>query len=247
MPEDASGVGRNKTGQFVKNEEYPQGAHQKERRNPTTYAGTSKDAIKMRKTVPWTYWIPGTWKFLQVFAKSGKAEEQEIYGIEDEILTDPDILLVQAADLPEDAVEMVQSICEEHGAPWLRMCSSQEHPKTKHHGFRRLEKVMQDYTGRLGLKVVIVIMIESVCDILKPSQEEYGRLLKSMIRRITILSNKIARMEKTAGQKYVNGYLSRSKKGARAYAIMEQERITKITKGERAGDSKVAFDLEVSQ
>tara|TARA_R100000656_G_scaffold121219_1_gene96055 strand:- start:3253 stop:3978 length:726 start_codon:yes stop_codon:yes gene_type:complete len=238
---------RDAKGHFIENEEYPQGAHQKERRNPTTYAGTSKDAIRVRKGVPWEMWIPGTWKFLQIFAKSGKAEEQEIYGIEEAMLTDPDIMLLQTADLPENAVGMIQSICEEYGSPWVRMSSNQEQSKTKHHGFSRGEKVIQNYTARLGLKVVIVIMIEAVCDILKPSREDYGRLLKSIIRRITILSNKIAKMEKSAGQKYVNGYLGRSKKGANAYSIMQEERITNITKGERAGDSKVAFDLEVSQ
>lgn len=246
MSTDAAGNKRDSKGMFLKNKEYPRGPHQKERRNPTTYSGTSKDAIRMRKVIPWNLWIKGTWKFMEIFAKGGKAQEQEDHGIEEEILTDPDVMLVQTADLPEAVIEMVQSICEEYSAPWLRMSSNQEESRTRNHGFRRMEKVIQDYTARLGLKVVIVIMIESVCDILKPSPHAYGRLLKSMIRRITILSNKISRMEKTKGQKYVNGYLSRSKKGASAYAIMEEERITKITKGERAGDSKVTFDLEVS-
>ena len=58
----ADGWARKGDGGFAENEEYWEfkAEHMKERRNPTTYAGTSKDAIKVRKAIPWHRWEKGT-------------------------------------------------------------------------------------------------------------------------------------------------------------------------------------------
>lgn len=240
---------RNELGQIisVKNEEYSPSEHKKPRRNPTTYEGTSADAVRVRKAIPWDRWVPGSHKFLEVLARSGRAEEMEIHGIERELNSDPDITVIQTAELPEEKVDMILSICDEHQAAWVRMTSNKTSKRSRNHGYRRLESVIQRYTQRLSPKAVLIIVVEAIGDILKPSEAEYGRLLKSIIRRITILSNKINRMEKSEGTRYLKGYLSRSRKASEAYTILEKERVTSITEGVRAGDTKIAFDLEASQ
>ena len=127
------------------------------------------------------------------------------------------------------------------------MTSNKTSKRSRYYGDLRQKSVIQKYTQRLSPKAVLIIVVESVADILKPSREDYGRLLRSIVRRITILSNKISKMEKSKGHKYLKKYLARSKKGSKAYTILDEERVTSITNGVRAGDSKVAFNLEVSE
>lgn len=240
---------RNELGQLEakKNEEYPQASHNTERRNPTTYAGTSADAVKVRKAVPWVNWVPGTSKFLEILGKSGKAEELEIYGIEGEINTNPDITVIQTAELPQEKVDMILDICNEHQASWIRMSSNNTSKRSRNHGYLRQTFVSQRYTSKLSPKAVLIIVTQAVGEILKPSRDEYGRLLKSIVRRIAILSTKIGKMEKSEGSRYLQEYLGRSRKGSEAFTILDKERVTKITEGVRAGDTKVAFNIEVSE
>jgi len=240
---------RNELGQIMQggNDKFPIADHKAPRRNPTTYSGTSRDAMKVREAVPWARWIPGSEKFLEILAKSGKAEAAEIYGIDGEINSNPDITVIQTAELPQEKVDMILDICNEHQATWVRMSSNQTSKRSKHHGYLRQKAVTQRYTQRLSPKAVLIIVVQSVGEILKPSREEYGRLLKSIVRRVTLLSGKINRMEKTEGSRYLKSYLARSTKGSQAYTILEQERVTSITEGTRAGDTKVAFDLEVPE
>lgn len=244
-----TGQTRDELGRFLtqENPEFPIAKHKVQRRNPTTYSGTSKDAIRVREAIHWERWVPGTSKFLEILGKSGKAEEMEIHDIEKELLCNPDITLIQTAELPQEKVDMILGICDEHQAAWVRMSSNSTSKRSRHHGYLRQKAVVQRYTSRLSPKAVLIIVVQAVGEILKPSRDEYGRLLKSIMRRIAILSTKIARMEKTQGNRYLKQYLARSRKGSEAYKILDEERITSITEGIRAGDTKVAFDLEVPE
>ena len=240
---------RNELGQLVsqKNEDYNPASHKRARRNPPTLAGTSRDAMKVRKAVPWARWIPGSEKFLEILARSGKAEVAEIHGIDEEINSDPDITVIQTAELPQEKVDMILDICDEHQAAWIRMTSNKTSKRSRYHGYLRQKSVIQKYTQRLSPKAVLIIVVQSVGEILKPSREDYGRLLKSIVTRFVRLSNKINQMEKSEGNKYLKGYLARSKKGSHAYTILDERRVTSITEGTRAGDTKVAFDLEAAE
>ena len=240
---------RNELGQIMQggNDKFPIADHKAPRRNPTTYSGTSRDAMKVREAVPWARWIPGSEKFLEILAKSGKAEAAEIYGIDGEINSNPDITVIQTAELPQEKVDMILDICNEHQASWIRMSSNNTSKRSRNHGYLRQTFVSQRYTAKLSPKAVLIIVTQAVGEILKPSRDEYGRLLKSIVRRIAILSTKIGKMEKSEGSRYLQEYLGRSRKGSEAFTILDKERVTKITEGIRAGDTKVAFNIEVSE
>lgn len=246
---------RDELGQFmtVLNEEYPVANHKTQRRNPTSYEGTSSDAVRVRNAIDISKWTEGSWKFARVLADSMKAEEQEVMGIEEELTADPNLIVIDAAEMHPMAIEDILAITEHHKAQYVHMTTNKGSNKTRGNGYRRLKQVAQNFQ-KLSPKVITVTIIQKAKNILKAGRQKgdiseeveeklYGNFLNAIIEQILSINGEMRTMEKTAGSKFLKEYVENQPDGLEVFKILEEKRISDIVHGVRAGDSKIAFDI----
>ena len=211
------------------------------RRNPNSYMGTNATLRYMRSVVQMEEFTPGVGKILHDFGKGVRIGEEEINGIEDVIESNPDVTIIDnitgyAVRIRADTKGEAEHFNPKDADRLLR--------KPRGHGYRRFAKKTQKSTQRLNMKVLLVMFIESVYSILKPSRVEMGRLLSSIYKKSKRMNDRINSMEKTQGSRYITAYINNTEHGRHMVDSMYTHATGKEIMVEKAGDSHLAIMVE---
>ena len=102
----------------------------------------------------------------------------------------------------------------------------------------------QKHTQRLNMKTIIVMFIESVASILKPSRHEMGRVLASVYKKSKRMNDRLDSMEKTQGTKYLKEYINNTKHGRHMVDAMYTKATGKQILMDKVGDTHLAIIIE---
>ena len=217
------------------------------RRNPNSNSGTSAMQIMLATQVDPDLFTCGSGEFLKHAALCLIHGEEREQGIDDVIETNPDITII---DNNKGTVLRLRTDFNAE-APYvdtpkkLGTKKAQEALKrTQGHGYHRNKVKIQRITNRVNWKVVVVMFIESVYSILKPSPAKMGALLNSTFRKIRRLNARVNSMEKTQGSRLIKAYIARNPKGRELCDGLYTIATEKPLLGPKRGDSSVALPAQ---
>ena len=211
------------------------------RRNPNAAAGTNATVRYMRSTVDMKQFTAGVGKILHNFGKGVMIGEEEINGIEGIIESNPDVTVID--NITGYAIR-IRSDTDGDAEHFKPSDTQRLLKKTNGHGYKRFAMKTQKSTQRLNMKVLLVMFIESVYSILKPSRDEMGRLLHSVYKKSKRMNDRINSMEKTEGSKHITAYINNTEHGRHMVDAMYTHATGKEIMTEKVGDSHLAILVE---
>lgn len=217
------------------------------RRNPNANSGTSAIQIMLATRIDPDHFTCGSGEFIKQAGLCLIHGEERAMGIEDVIETNPDITIID-----NNTGAVIRLKTDHHAeAPYVDAPNKSGAKKaqevlrrTKGHGYRRNKMKIQRITNRVNWKVVVVMFIESVFSILKPSPAKMGALLNSTYRKIRRLNARVNSMEKTQGSRLIKAYIARNPKGSELCDGLYTIATEKPLVGPKRGDCAVALLVE---